>query len=152
MEPSPLLTVTRLATETFAAITLMTAFSYLVSESFRKLFTEPVLLNYVIRRLEIPAKPSRDGILGWTIHYAIGLAFVLAYEWFWGRNRINDGWPAALILGCISGVIGILGWMLIFRLPHKAPQVDFRSYYIQLFIAHIVFALTATGVHRLFAD
>jgi hypothetical protein len=142
--------ILRILAETIAAVTLMTAFSYLVSESFRKLFAEPVLLNYVIRLSGLRASPSLNSVLGWLIHYVLGLLFVLVYEWLWNSGLMSDGWPEALVLGIASGIVGIIGWMMIFSAPRDKPRVAFRAYYAQLLVAHIIFAAGATAVHRMF--
>jgi hypothetical protein len=136
--------------ETVAGITVMTAFSYVISVSFRKLFAEPVLLNYVICLLHITIKPKMESALGWVLHYVIGAVFVVIYHVIWNLRLLNDDWLTGIMLGAGSGVIGILGWMIIFSLPPKKPRVAFSQYYIQLFFAHIFFALPIVAVHHLF--
>jgi len=55
-----------------------------------------------------------------------------------------------LIFGIISGFIGILSWFLMFKIPVEKPKIKFKHYYIQLFIAHIFFALTIIAVYQAF--
>lgn len=136
--------------ETIAGTTVMTAFSYLVSASFGKLFAEPILINYVMRLSRIGVRPKMTGIAGWLLHYLIGLLFVWPYHRIWHAGILPENWVSAFILGAASGIIGILGWMLIFRLPRKEPRVAFTEYYLQLFFAHIFFAAAAFAVHLLF--
>jgi len=135
--------------ETIVATALMSLFSHLVSESFGKLFTEPVLINYVMRLSKLELRPKMGSALGWLLHYAAGILFVIPYHWIW-RKWLSDDWVSGLILGAVSGVVGILGWMIIFSLPRREPRVAFTEYYIQLFFAHIVFAFSALAVHKLF--
>ena len=136
--------------ETIAATTLMSLFSHLVSKSFGKLFTEPVLINYVIRISKLELQPKLGSALGWLLHYIAGLVFVIAYHWIW-EKWLSDDWTSGLILGALSGIVGILVWMIAFSLPRREPRVAFTEYYIQLFFAHVVFALTAVGVHKIFS-
>jgi hypothetical protein len=142
--------ILELLIETVTATTLMTIFSYLAGQSFRKLFSEPVMLNYVIRISSVNVNPRLNSILGWLLHFLFGLLFIVPYHWIWNRRILDDSWLAGIILGVPSGIIGILGWMVIFSLPREKPKVAFAEYFIQLFFAHIVFALTAVATHKLY--
>jgi len=136
---------------TIAGTSVMTAFSYLASEAFNKLWKEPVLLNLVVAKANVELTPRRKSIFGWVIHYAIGLAFVLCYEFVWNNFDIDPTWFCGLIFGIISGLIGIFSWFLMFKLPEEKPKIKFKHYYLQLFIAHIFFALTVIAVYKLFS-
>jgi len=135
------------AVETILGTLVMTLFSYVMSESFRKLFTEPILINYVIRLSRAEITPRMTSALGWILHFFAGLLFVLPYHWF-AENWLATfvGW---LILGAISGIVGIVAWMFIFRLAESRPRVAFKEYYGQLFFAHIFFAVAVGFTHRL---
>ena len=135
---------------TFAGTTFMTAFSYLVSESFNKLFKEPVLVNFALKSLKVDLSARERRLAGWAIHYAIGLIFVFAYHMIWRYGLMPLSWASAVILGAASGILGILGWMLIFRIPANNPPVKPGEYYLQLFFAHIFFAAGAAAVYMLF--
>ncbi len=136
---------------TIAGTSVMTAFSYLASEAFNKLWKEPVLLNLVVAKANVELTPRRKSIFGWVIHYVIGLAFVLCYEFVWNNFDIDPTWFCGLIFGIISGLIGIFSWFLMFKLPEEKPKIKFKHYYLQLFIAHIFFALTVIAVYKLFS-
>lgn len=136
---------------TIAGTSVMTAFSYLASEAFNKLWKEPVLLNLVVAKANVELTPRRKSIFGWVIHYVIGLAFVLCYEFVWNNFDIDPTWFCGLIFGIISGLIGIFSWVLMFKLPEEKPKIKFKHYYLQLFIAHIFFALTVIAVYKLFS-
>lgn len=136
---------------TIAGTSVMTSFSYLASETFNKLWKEPVLLNLVIAKANVELTPRRKSILGWFIHYFIGLAFVLCYEFVWNNFDIDPTWFCGLIFGIISGFIGIFSWFLMFKIPEEKPKIKFKQYYLQLFIAHIFFALTVIAVYKLFS-
>ena len=135
---------------TIAGTTFMTAFSYLISESFNKLFKEPVLLNFALKSLQMDLTARQRRIAGWLLHYAIGVVFVIAYHLIWSLEIMPFSWGSALVLGAASGLVGILGWMLIFSIPGNNPPVRFGQYYLQLFFAHVFFAMGATAVYMIF--
>jgi hypothetical protein len=135
---------------TIAATSAMTLFSYVVSASARELYKEPVLLTYILSSLKIEVSPQTKTFLAWLLHYVIGLFFVLVYHYLWVNNVVEMSWPAAFVLGALSGIVGILGWVLLFKIVPQKPNIDFKGYYVQLFFAHIVFAIVALIVYKLF--
>ena len=142
--------IVKILLATLTGTTLMTAFSYLVSEAYNKLFKEPVLLQIMLRLLHVEANDNTRLVLGWLIHYIIGLFFVLGYEVAWNHFDIEITWISALIFGAISGILGIIGWIIIFSLPSKKPRVHFAEYYLQLFFAHLIFALGAWIIYEIY--
>lgn len=134
---------------TVAATSLMTAFSYTISEAFRELYKEPLLLQFLITRFNIGIKGTMKVIAGWTLHYFIGLLFVLIFHFLWKSGLFEITWPAGLIYGVIIGVIGIGGWMVMFILSNYKPRIDFKGYYLQLFLAHVIFAMTIVAVYKI---
>jgi len=135
---------------TIAATSVMTLFSYAVSASARELYKEPVLLTYVLTFLDIEVSIPVKTVLAWILHYLIGLAFVVSYHFLWMYDILEMSWQIALLLGAISGIIGILGWVIMFGLIPKKPNIDFKGYYIQLFLAHVIFGIVAFAVYKLF--
>lgn len=125
------------------ATAVMTAFSYMVSERFNKLFKEPVLLSYAIGRFHLNLSQISDRILAWTLHFAIGFMFVVAYHFIWKWDWLPFTLQTALILGALSGVVGIISWHFIFKFTNHQPRIPFKTYYLQLFIAHVFFGVTA---------
>ncbi len=136
---------------TLVGTSMMTAFSYLLSEAFKKLFKEPVLLQYIMRLLHFDIGKIGRWIAGWAIHYFIGFLFILGYEFALRTFDLEFDLIMAMIFGAASGILGIIGWMIIFSLPSDDPKVNYRSYYIQLFIAHIIFALGVWAVYKLYS-
>lgn len=130
-----------------AATSAMTWFSYAMSQNFRELYKEPVLLSYAIDKMKIDLSTQAKINWGWILHYAIGLCFVVGYHIIWVKDIAPISPLSALLLGAISGVIGIISWIIIFKMTHHQPQIDFRGYYIQLFFAHIIFAIIATALY-----
>ncbi|HEX9980380.1 MAG TPA: hypothetical protein VGB50_07430 [Flavobacterium sp.] len=136
---------------TVAGTSLMTGFSYLVSEASRELYKEPLLLNIIMKKLGVELQGAARTIAAWLLHYFIGLLFVLGYELAWKYTALGITWMCALLFGIVSGIAGILGWMVIFRLPENPPQIPFKTYYLQLFFAHIIFAFTVIAVYKLYS-
>jgi len=126
------------------ATSAMTLFSYAISNSFRELYKEPVLLAYVIDKMKIELSAQSKKTWGWLLHYVIGFLFVAAYHIIWVKDILPITPLTALIFGVISGAIGIISWVYMFKMTHHQPPIDFRGYYIQLFFAHIIFAIVAT--------
>jgi len=134
----------------FSATNIMTTFSYLISVTYNKLFKEPVMLNYILNGVGISLNGKLKKAEGWIAHYIIGLFFVIIYESIWRYTDIKFGWISGLAFGAVSGGIGILGWHLIYRLPDKKPVAPLRDYYLQLFLAHIIFACAVVVAFKIF--
>lgn len=135
---------------TLTATTAMTLFSYTISIGFRELYKEPVLLGYSLKSLNISLSQSTKTLLGWIFHYIIGLLFVIGYHLVWYYGILEQTWLSGLILGAISGIIGIVSWVIIFNMSKYVPNIDFKGYYLQLFFAHVIFGLVAFGVYTMF--
>lgn len=133
-----------------AATSLMTLFSYVISASFRELYKEPVLLTYILTKLHIEVSPNTKSVLAWILHYIIGLLFVIAYHFMWAYDLAEFSWRVALLFGAISGIIGIIGWIIMFKAVDQKPNIDIKGYYLQLFFAHVIFGLTAFLVYKMF--
>lgn len=133
---------------TLIGTSVMTLFSYLMSEAFQKLFKEPVILNLLVDRAGIAEVPdSRRNLLGWVLHFLVGLTFVIIYDRIWAWTELEPSWTTGLIFGAVSGIIGILAWMTMFALHPREPRIDFNDYYLQLFFAHVLFGLGAAAVY-----
>ncbi len=134
-----------------AATTLMTLFSYIWSDVRRKQFREPVLLSQIIASAQVLSNAKHERLTGWGIHYFIGLLFLIGYHIMLRSAYFDPTWFTALVFGIISGVIGIFGWRTIFRFAPKVPRIRFNEYFAQLFIAHIIFALTAIAIYKIYS-
>jgi len=137
---------------TVAATTLMTIFSHIVSRLRNREFTEPVLLNRFLCGFGILKEYQlKKSIAGWIIHYCVGLLFLLSYYFIWSSPLADPTLTTALVLGSVSGLVGIAGWAVLFRLQSIPANLIVAEYYAQLFVAHLIFALTATVTFRLVA-
>lgn len=131
------------------ATSAMTLFSYIISEKFKKLYKEPVLLEYLMTSFSFKLSEKQKAILSWLIHYLIGLIFAVVYYlpvWFslgWYKITLTSG----IIFGCIIGIIGIISWHIMFRLSPEHPPVNPKGYFLQLFFAHIIFGITTVGFY-----
>ncbi|WP_432671735.1 hypothetical protein [Flavobacterium sp. SM2513] len=133
----------RLLLSAFFAMVTMTGFSYAVSSAFRKLYKEPVLLTYFLKELHLTVSKPLQHLLAWTLHYLIGLGFVIGYHLLWQYRLLPLTWGVGFLLGTVSGIVGIIGWIFIFSYTKHEPKIDFKGYYIQLLLAHIIFGVTA---------
>ncbi|MCG9790875.1 hypothetical protein [Flavobacterium algicola] len=133
------------------ATSTMTLFSYMISVLTGKLFKEPVLLQFIFLVFGLQFTPKIKVIASWLLHYAIGLFFVLGYylpvwlEWDWYNITLTSG----LIFGVIIGTVGMLGWKIMFTLSKEKPPTDLEGYYLQLFIAHVIFGISTFLVHAI---
>ncbi|QOG00654.1 hypothetical protein [Flavobacterium sp. MDT1-60] len=132
-----------------AATSTMTLFNYAVSASFREMYKEPLLLTYLMHNFRINLSNASKNTLSWLLHYGIGVFLVIVYHYFWARNILELSFLDALLLGVASGFVGVFSWIILFKISHYQPPFNLRGYYIQLFVAHIIFALTATAVYAI---
>lgn len=142
--------VLQILISSIAATSVMTLFSYAVSEGARETYKEPVLLGYLLSSFNITISPQLKLFLGWLMHYLIGVAFVIAYHIVWYYQFMDISWAASILLGIISGIIGIISWVILFEIVPSKPNIDFKGYYAQLFVAHVIFAIVAYVVYKLF--
>ena len=130
-------------TMAFVGTSLMTMFSYVIGMIRKKKFSEPALLNELISRLKQKSLGVLVPIAGWLLHYFIGLLFIISYQLYWRESDSHPTIINCIILGALSGVIGICGWKLTFRIHPRPPSIDFKEFYSQLFFAHVVFGVSA---------
>ena len=127
-----------------AAISTMTGFSALLSYLLRYELREQILLTQLVYTIKSPTSAKKPKTWnGWAIHFAVGLLFMGFYELAWAYSELVRTLLWSIILGVGMGIVGILGWMAIFRLHPYPPKIHFKLYYVQLLFAHIVFSVTA---------
>jgi len=140
-----------LCTAWICSILAMTGFSILITYVTKRECREPVLLARLLESLNKMELIKRNSLLmGWIIHFAIGLFFMFFYELLWNITEIEFIFLGSILFGTVIGIIGISGWLVIFRLYPTLPKIDYKLYYIQLFIAHIIFSLTAFIIYYFF--
>lgn len=131
----------------YVAIALMTIFSYVYSGLRKKKFKEPALLNELAARLRwIPAHTISYHPIGWLIHYIVGVLFIVAYEIVLQHTDVDLNFYSLVVAGAIFGVVGIAGWTITLRIhPSPPPEIILSEYYLQLFVAHIIFGIGAAA-------
>lgn len=134
---------TNLLSSAASGITLMTAFSYIVSELADDNFKEPELLGVLMKRLGGNWNKPLYSLAGWQLHYAVGLLFVTVYTYLWDRNYLKRGLKSGVLLGFLSGLVGIGFWKATFALHPNPPQIQLKKYFAQLLAAHLLFGAGA---------
>lgn len=119
----------------------MTLFSYAVSKKTGKQFSEPELLEKFLKRKGL--KRSSALLSAWVVHYTIGSLFVKIYDLIWKRRSINPKANNGAILGAISGIVAIIVWKNALRSARMLKPIFRNEYYFQLFLAHVIFGITA---------
>lgn len=132
----------KIITADIVATSCMTLFSHVVSELKGKQFNEAEILSELLNRVS-PLTKQQTRVAGWTSHYAIGLVFAALYVQYLkiaGKrpNVINGS-----VFGALSGLGGALVWKAFFRMHPNPPDVDLKSFYKQLVLAHVVFGAAA---------
>lgn len=135
-----------------AGTTAMTLCSYGVSIATKDNCSEPEHLATLIDRI-IPSSTNKNSLLaGWATHYTIGVVFFAIYKKLWQRGTIKKNVGNAIILGCLSGLIGIGMWNAILKIHPAPPNVKRSTYFIQLIPAHVIFAVLASMTSKLLVD
>ncbi|MGJ8592830.1 MAG: hypothetical protein ACSHXF_09795 [Aquaticitalea sp.] len=130
-----------------SSVTVMSAFSSLWSDVADQNFREHNLLSHIFTKGTLPTFTTKQWIVGWAIHFFFGAVFLLCYEVLWNVTGIVRSVVWSVAFGVIIGIIGVLGWILMFKFCKDRPQIPFTHYYFHLVLAHIVFSLTAYGVY-----
>ncbi|CAL66885.1 hypothetical protein [Christiangramia forsetii] len=124
------------------ATLMMTAFSYICGYISGNQFREPELLNQLINTSSLPLRPEKKSLVGWLLHVLLGFLFaemlLLSLEY----TKLSPNWIFALISGVVAGIIGILGWQIMFSLNPDPPEIRLKNFYLQLVVAHVVFSLS----------
>ncbi|HYD23092.1 MAG TPA: hypothetical protein VEB40_16525 [Flavipsychrobacter sp.] len=123
----------------------MTLYSYVLAGTKNRNFREPENLSILLRRLA-PVEEKEADVICWTAHYTVGLLFVLVYEQLYANTQLKPNIRTGLTLGFFTGLFAILVWKMVFHLHPRPPKKDFKRYYGQLLIAHIIFGLVSTLV------
>jgi hypothetical protein len=107
-----------------------------------------ILGNMLTARGSYDSLDTKSGVIGSLFHLGTGVFFTLSYYLLWISDVIDFSWMDGLFLGIGSGILAIAGWWLYLTCHHQAPPLSFKHYFAALFLAHLVFALTAVAVFR----
>jgi len=127
---------------------IMSAFSYLISDSKNKNFKEPEILAELITRIIPDVNKKQATIAGWGLHLGTGMLFTAIYNQIWQKTTIKPSVKSGAILGAVSGVVGIAVWRATIALHPKPPIKDYKSYYKHLLLAHIIFGIGAAESYK----
>lgn len=127
---------------TIISTSCMTLFSYLLSNKANKQFREPEMLNSLIKGSETFSNSvDKSHASGWLIHYVIGFLFVVAFVFLYHIDCMALNFLSFFIFGICAGIIGVIGWQVMFMLNNDPPKVHLKFFYLQLIGAHLVFTL-----------
>ena len=123
---------------------LMTSFSYVISRMKSQQFKEPKLLNMILRRSTYDMNPSNNSVLGWVVHFSIGVILMTLFYVLHLTFSFSISAVSILIYGIIAGILSILSWHFMLSISSNSPDFALRDFYMQLLMAHVLFALGAT--------
>ena len=127
----------------------MTASSALMSLLPNEEFREPDQLAKLIGRVMPVFSNKADVIAGWGAHYAMGCVFAAVYVDLWEKREIEHSIKNGVILGLVSGLLGLLIWKATFSIHPLPPNNRKFDFYLQRIPAHVVFAVFATIGYQL---
>jgi len=132
----------------FTGTTFMTAASALMSLLGQD-FREPEHLSTMVGRLAPFLSKRSKVIAGWGGHYAMGFVFAAVYVELWESRKIEHSLKNGIVLGVLSGLVGLLIWKGTFKAHPLPPSMNYNNFYLQRIPAHIVFAVFTTIAYRL---
>jgi hypothetical protein len=136
----------------FAGTTFMTAASALMSLLPHENFKEPEHLSTMIARLLPFASKKAQTFAGWGAHYSMGFVFAAVYVELWESGKIKHNIKNGVILGLLSGVVGLFIWKGTFKAHPLPPSIRYLDFYLQRIPAHVVFAVFTTIAYRLIKE
>ncbi|HKZ38979.1 MAG TPA: hypothetical protein VJ184_15055 [Chryseolinea sp.] len=144
--------VTKVMSAGIIGTSMMTLFSYLISEDKDKQFREPALLAILLKRILKSNNEKTFLLSGWIIHYNVGLLFTLLYDQLWQKTNAKPSVVNGMMLGILCGLFGKEVWKIVLRLHPNPPPIDRKSYFSHLVLAHAIFGIFAAIGYRLPSD
>lgn len=130
--------------------TFMTLYSYGVANKKQREYREPVLLNKLVNRAPVNLpKITKNHAVGWLMHYTIGYTFCVGYDYIWRKTSVSPTTKSSLLMGAMSGVMGIMGWKAFFSAHPNPPKTHYKGFYRQLLVAHVIFGFFAKVGYKL---
>jgi hypothetical protein len=133
----------------FTGTGIMTLGSDLMSRIIGENYREPDHLETMIKRLAPLLSKQAKVIAAWGAHLTMGFIFAAIYVELWETKKIEHSIKNGLILGFVSGLIGLVIWKGTFKAHPLPPWLNYTNFYIQRIPAHIVFAVAATVTYKL---
>lgn len=138
----------KIRSSTFIGTTAMTLFSYLVSEAQDRNYREPRILGQLIKRLPGDTSQKSSEIAGWAAHYGVGLLFDALYNELWKRGKVKPTVASGALIGAASGLVGIAGWEIAFKVHPNPPAKNLKRYFGHLMLAHVVFGIFSAVTYK----
>lgn len=129
------------------ATSVMTLFSYIIAEKENENFSESELLGKIEKKqLNLPKQIALPA--GWVTHYAIGISMTTLFEIYKLVFRKKTAFNQTIIFGTLAGLLAIVSWKQLLKTLPKRQDNFYRQFFIQLFIAHLIFAGTITATQK----
>ena len=106
---------------------LMTAFSYALSQKKKRNFKEPELLGLLLQKWRPSLKKEAANIAGWELHYAMGEGWAIFYLLLLKILNKKPAFYTAFLFGCFGGVVAVLIWKASFKLNPDPPKTAYIS-------------------------
>jgi hypothetical protein len=129
--------------------TFMTVFSYILSKKRKRNFSEPKLLQALLQSSGPASTTLSAKVAAWALHYITGIAFTTTYAFTLKLLKTNPSLLKAFVFGILAGGVSIVVWKMLFSFNHKYAKLKDDEYFLQLFIAHIVFGLMTSQFYAL---
>jgi len=139
------MSLAKIITAGIAGTTAMTIFSYYLSRKKGENFREPELLAESIIKISPSTGKLGSFMLGWIIHYLVGIFFAAFIHVFPGEIRAGLLIKFALT-GGLTGIIAITAWRILLQLHPDSPSLYRLRFYGQLITAHTVFGMVTLFV------
>jgi hypothetical protein len=130
-----------------AGTSAMTAFSYSVSALQQEEFREPRILSQLIQRLLPKQDKTLSAYEGWMLHYGVGTLFNVVYDQVWRKTGWKPSLRTGLLLGAISGLIGIAVWKTTLKWHPDPPPISFKKYGPHLLVTHLIFGVCSLAAY-----
>lgn len=128
------------------ATSWMTIFSYFLANKKNKQFREPEILNELLNGSSfLKVSINQKNAAGWVIHYSIGTLFTLIFHFLYKNNYFTISLLSGIIFGLLAGIIGVIGWKIMFYFNSNPPKILLKSFFIHLIVAHLIFSLSLIG-------
>ena len=79
----------------------------------------------------------------------MGFVFAAVYIELWESRKIEHTIRNGVILGLLSGMLGLLIWKATFNVHPLPPNIRKLDFYLQRIPAHVVFAVFATIAYNM---
>jgi hypothetical protein len=139
----------RIASSSVLATSAMTLYSYTLSNKHHVQYREPEILHILLQRLLRTGQKSYSTADGWLIHYAVGTMFSMLYHTLWKKTSFKPTILNGIILGSMSGLIGISVWQKVFEWHSDPPIINKNKFLIHLLPAHLIFGIISVIGYQL---